>query len=98
MISLVLVRLRSEARARWRDWLVLAVLAGLAGGATIACLAGARRTETAYPRFLKGTRAFDVLVTNGGTTKDNINRQFDFDRVGCLYNEFVLHDALPRSR
>ncbi|MDP8937079.1 MAG: hypothetical protein M3O23_05030 [Actinomycetota bacterium] len=48
---MTLLRLRAEARARWRAWLGLAVLAGLVGGATIAALAGARRTETAYPRF-----------------------------------------------
>jgi len=82
-MAVVLLRLRTEARTRWLSWLVLAVAAGLVGGATIVALAGARRTETAYPRFLERTRAFDVLATNG-TTVDNINRQFDFDQVASL--------------
>ena len=83
-MTLVLLRLRTEARTRWSSWLLLAAVAGLVGGATIVALAGARRTETAYPRFLERTRAFDVLATNGGTTVDNINRQFDFDQVARL--------------
>ena len=83
-VTAILLRLRAEARARWRAWLGLAVLAGLVGGVATAALTGARRTETAYPRFLTGTAAFDVLATNGGTTPENINRQFDFDEVARL--------------
>lgn len=80
----ILLRFKAQARARWRSWLGLAIVTGLVGGATIAVLAGARRTETAYGRFLRATRAFDVAVTNGGTTADNVNRQFDFARVARL--------------
>lgn len=79
-----LLRLRSEARDRWRSWLGLAILARLVAGGVIAALAGAVRTETAYPRFLEGTKAFHVFVTNGGTTPDNVNRQFDFDELADL--------------
>ena len=49
----------------------------------MAAVAGARRTETAYPRFVEGTRAFDVLVVNG-STPELFNRQFDFDEVARL--------------
>lgn len=83
-MTFLLLRLRSEARDRWRSWLGLAILAGLVGGAVIAALAAAVRTGTAYPRFLEGTNAFHVLVTNGGTTPDNVNRQFNFDEVSRL--------------
>ncbi|MEY2567207.1 MAG: putative transport system permease protein [Actinomycetota bacterium] len=83
-MSAVLFFLRVEARARWRAWLAMALLFGLLGGGVIAALAGARRTETAYPRFRRATRAFDVLVTNGGTTPTNLNKQFDFDEVARL--------------
>jgi hypothetical protein len=55
-ISAVWLRLRSELRARWRSWLGLALLIGLAGGAAVAAAAEARRTETAYPRFIQRTR------------------------------------------
>jgi putative ABC transport system permease protein len=60
----VWIRLRSELRSSWRAWLVLALLFGLAGGTAIAAAAGARRTESAYPRFLVWSRAADV-VTGG---------------------------------
>jgi ABC-type lipoprotein release transport system permease subunit len=41
---------------------MLAVLAGAFGGTVIAAAAGARRTDSAYPRFLKAEKAPDVLV------------------------------------
>ena len=50
-------------------------------GIPLAAASGARRTETAYERFLDDTEAFDVLIVNGGTTPDNLNRQFDFDEL-----------------
>jgi predicted lysophospholipase L1 biosynthesis ABC-type transport system permease subunit len=63
-MSAVWMRLRSEMRARWRAWLGLALLIGLAGGAAMAAAAGARRTETAYPRFVQVHKGYD-LVTGG---------------------------------
>jgi hypothetical protein len=42
----------------------LALLIGLAGGAAVAAAAGARRTETAYPRFVQAQKGYD-LVTGG---------------------------------
>ena len=82
-VAAIFLRLRAQARSQWHSWVLVVVLAGLAGGATIATLAGARRTETAYPRFLRGTRSFDVIVTNG-TTPETVNREFAFDDVSHL--------------
>ncbi|HET7720293.1 MAG TPA: hypothetical protein VFK43_10030, partial [Acidimicrobiales bacterium] len=93
-MAVVLARLRAEARTRWRAWLGLAVIAGVVGGAVIAALAGARRTDTAYPRFVAGTKAFDVLVPNGGTTPENANRVFDFEQIRRLPE--VEDVTLPR--
>ena len=45
---------------------MLALLVGVAGGATLAAAAGARRTESAYPRFLSWSRASDMLVAPAG--------------------------------
>jgi hypothetical protein len=50
-------------RARWRAWLALVLLTGVAGGAVLAAAAGARRTESAFPRFLRDTAAADVVVS-----------------------------------
>jgi hypothetical protein len=63
-MAAVAVRLRSELRARWRPWLGLALLLGLAGGAATAAAAGARRTDTAYPRFVEVQKGYD-LQTGG---------------------------------
>lgn len=58
------MRVRSELRAHWRAWLALGLAFGLAGGAVSAAAAGARRTRTAYPRFVAAHDGFDV-VTGG---------------------------------
>ncbi len=47
---------RADLRQRWRSWLLLTLIAGVAGGVVIASVAGARRTATALDRFLDYTR------------------------------------------
>jgi hypothetical protein len=42
---------RAEWRQRWRSFVVLAVLAGLAGGVALAAYAGSRRADTALARL-----------------------------------------------
>jgi FtsX-like permease family len=54
-------------RARWRGWVLLAVLVAVGGGAVLASAAGARRTSSAYPRFLQASKAADVFVSPAGT-------------------------------
>lgn len=49
-------------RAHWRGWLSLGLLLGLVAGAVLAGAAGARRTDSAYPRFLRTQRAADTIV------------------------------------
>ena len=60
-MSAVGARARSEVRAGWRSLLVLSLTIGLAGGASIAAFAGARRTDSAYQRFLSLTRSPDIF-------------------------------------
>jgi hypothetical protein len=54
-------------RARWRGWALIAVLVAVGGGMVLASAAGARRTSSAYPRFLHASKAAEVLVGPGGT-------------------------------
>ena len=56
-----------ELRTRWRGWAVLVLLVAVAGGAVLAAAAGARRTSSAYPRFLRASHASDLLVAVAGT-------------------------------
>jgi hypothetical protein len=59
-----------ELRARWRAWVSLALLVAFAGGCVLATVAGARRTGSAYQRFLLASKASDVLVSPAGTGLD----------------------------
>ena len=61
-MAAVWIRLRAELRLRWRAWLALAVLAGLAGGLVTAVAAGARRTDSAVARWRSATETKDVWV------------------------------------
>jgi hypothetical protein len=59
------VFLRAELRRRWRAWLSVALLAGAFAGVATAAAAGARRTDSAYPRLLAWSKAPDMLVVSG---------------------------------
>jgi putative ABC transport system permease protein len=58
----VWLSLRADLRGRWQGLLGLAVLLGLIGGVVLAAAAGARRTDTAYPRLLRWASAAQVDV------------------------------------
>jgi ABC-type antimicrobial peptide transport system permease subunit len=55
--------IRAQVRARWRAWAALTLLIGLAGALVLVTAAGARRTGSAYSRFLKATNGADLLVS-----------------------------------
>ena len=61
------MELRAELRGRWRAWFLLALMAGLMGGAVIATAVCARRTDTALNRYRSFSRAPDVYVGTGLT-------------------------------
>lgn len=66
------MRLRAEARRRWRGWFGLVVMIAVFGGATIATVAGARRTDSAYPRFLAASNPYDqFLLGVAGTGEED---------------------------
>jgi FtsX-like permease family len=56
-----------EARSRWRALASLALLLGLAGGVVLGAAAGARRTDTAYPRLRAWANASQLSVVPEGT-------------------------------
>ncbi|HUP71113.1 MAG TPA: hypothetical protein VM142_15065 [Acidimicrobiales bacterium] len=63
-MAAVWYRARAELRQDWRTVAILAVICGLVGGAALTAAAGARRTDSAYGRFLVAQRAYDVMVIN----------------------------------
>ena len=54
--------------------MLLGLLVGLAGGAVLTAVAGARRTDSAYSRFLVASRAADVFVAPFNTGLDGYYR------------------------
>ena len=54
--------LRTDFRRRWLSYVVLTVLLAAGGGAALASVAGARRTISAYPRYLHASNASDVSL------------------------------------
>ena len=79
-MAAVWIRLRAELRSRWRSWLALAVLAGVAAGLVLATAAGARRTDSAVARGLAATETVDLWVARGKVWGLDV----DFDRVERL--------------
>jgi ABC-type antimicrobial peptide transport system permease subunit len=61
-MATVWLRLRADVRGRWRAMTALALLLGIVGGVVLTAAAGARRTDTAYPRLLRWANAADVTV------------------------------------
>jgi hypothetical protein len=80
-MSAVWMRLRSELRSRWRAWLGLAVLIGLAGGVTAAAAGGARRAETAYPRFVQAQNGYELVVRG---FPEGINPERSIARIAAM--------------
>ncbi len=69
-MRVVLLLVAHELRTRWRGWTVLVLLVAIGGGAVMTAAAGARRTSSAYPRFLRASHASDLLIAPAGTGLD----------------------------
>ena len=78
----VWLRFRSELRRQSRPWIVLAVVVGVAAGAVLALVAGARRTDSAYSRFLTGHAPADLLI--GESSDFGITQKADLDAIAAL--------------
>ena len=61
---------RASRRAAWRQTLLVVVLCAILGAVSLAALAGARRTESAYGRYLDSINASTVSINipQGGST------------------------------
>jgi ABC-type lipoprotein release transport system permease subunit len=53
---------RASWRRSWRMVLAVTLIGGLLGAAAMAALAGARRTDSAYGRYLQAAKASDVMI------------------------------------
>ena len=55
---------------RWRSWVLLALLTGVASGAVIGAMAGARRTASVYDRLVAATDPYEVAFAPGCPSSD----------------------------
>src|SRR5438876_7813401 len=83
-MAAVWMRFRSELRARWRGWLVVALLAGVAGGLVLTAAAGARRTHSSRARHLVAFRYPDAWIGISNTGPDNTTYRPTIRRVRSL--------------
>ncbi|HJT38097.1 MAG TPA: hypothetical protein VJ818_06700, partial [Actinomycetota bacterium] len=80
-MTAVLMRARSELRARLTSTLALILLVGIGAAAVMALGAGARRTDTAYPRFARAYKAANMVVYPSFNTQF---AQLDYGKVAKL--------------
>lgn len=66
------MRARAELRGRWRAWVLLGVLLGVAGAVTITAAIGAGRTSTVFDRLVTATAAHDVIVQENDEPREGL--------------------------
>ncbi len=91
--------LRADLRRRWRPLLALALLLGLLGGVVLTAAAGARRTDTAYPRLLAWARASQVDIVPQETGLNGYFRALaKLPQIGSMATGQLYQAALPASK
>jgi ABC-type lipoprotein release transport system permease subunit len=85
-----------EVRARWRALASLALLLGLVGGVVLGAAAGARRTDTAYPRLRAWANASQLSVVPEGTGLTGYYAALArLPQVAAVAPELLYDAALP---
>jgi hypothetical protein len=64
-------RFRATFGPRRSGYLALVVLIGLLGGLAMGSVAGARRTQSSFPRFMKSTNPSDLIVFHNDSANDS---------------------------
>ncbi len=77
----VRARLLAEFKRRALSLILLSIIVGLTGGVVVALAAGARRTESAYDRFLDRRSPSDVLIN---ASSGFLGRGVDLEAVARL--------------
>ena len=99
-MATVWLELRADLRQRWRALLSLALLLGLIGGVVLTAAAGARRTDTAYPRLLSWANATQVelIPAANGYPADYYAALAKLPQVAQLSTEVLYQVVLPTAR
>jgi ABC-type antimicrobial peptide transport system permease subunit len=99
-MATVWFELRADLRQRWRALLSLALLLGLIGGVVLTAAAGARRTDTAYPRLLSWANATQVQLIPAANDfpADYYAALAHLPQVAQLSTEVLYQVVLPTAR
>lgn len=84
-----------ELRTRWRSVAALALLVGLAGALVLATAAGARRTDSAYERFVEETATRDAGVQIDDGDVDAILTEIEQLVMVVRSGRYEIIPALP---
>src|SRR3984957_2610584 len=96
----VWLTLRTDLRRKWRAMLGVALLLGLIGGVVLTAVAGARRTDTAYPRLLTWANAsqLDVIPTVNDVVPEDYYRALGrLPQVASMATAVLYQVALPEA-
>jgi ABC-type antimicrobial peptide transport system permease subunit len=98
-MATVWLELRADLRQRWRPLLSLALLLALIGGVVLTAAAGARRTDTAYPRLLSWANAtqVDLLPGVNGFPADYYAALAKLPQVAELATAVLYQVTLPTA-
>jgi ABC-type lipoprotein release transport system permease subunit len=91
----------ANARARWRTYAAIAVLLGLTAGLALFSVAGARRTQSSYARYLRSVNASTMSIGLAGGYDESLTAAVaafpEVERSATYvgFNVFVLRDGTP---
>jgi ABC-type antimicrobial peptide transport system permease subunit len=93
-----------DIRGRWRRYAGIALLLGLTAGLALFAVAGARRTQSAYPRFLRSVNASTMAVGSLGFLDPAANKaiaefpEVTQSRTYVGFQVYVLVEGRPDLR
>ncbi|MBV9952918.1 MAG: ABC transporter permease [Acidimicrobiia bacterium] len=82
---------RAVLRDRWRSLIGLALVLAMLGGIGMTALAGARRTQSAYPRFLRWAHV-STMAVDAGTNRNFLSKVERFPEV-VRHRRYTAVDA-----
>jgi FtsX-like permease family/MacB-like periplasmic core domain len=95
--SVAWYRFRVGLRRRWPNYLALIALIGIVGGVSLGSIAGARRSESAFPAFLKGTDPSAIAIDVGTYNPKILKEIARLPQVTSI-ETYVSPNAVPVTR
>ena len=87
-------RLRLDLPRRWGSYVGIVLLVAFVGGIALGSIAGARRSESAFPTFLKGTNPSDLAIDVGTYNPKILGEIARLPQVSSL-ETYVSPNAVP---